>query len=152
MKKSYIILIIVSVLIILFITGYFISQNIYFDNGEIPEESGDEDVVEMIFNDVSENHWASKYILFLTQRKIMFVSGDGYFYPNNSVKIKEFIEILMRVSMGRIDLENMSGDDYINILVANKILEENEISIENFDDDIKALDYINENPCFFLGM
>ena len=43
MKKSYIILIIVSVLIILFITGYFISQNIYFDNGEIPEESGDEE-------------------------------------------------------------------------------------------------------------
>lgn len=136
MRKMHIILIIVSVLIILLIASFFILNYWNMENEDWLYTSGDEPLEEMIFDDVSENHWASEYISYLTQRKIMFCSGDGNFYPDEKVKYGEFIEILLRATMGRIDYENLSGEDFIKILENNKVFKENEIKFEKLNHEI----------------
>lgn len=135
MKKMHIISIIVSVLIILLIAGFFTFKyfNSKYDDFYEPEDNV---IEEMIFNDVSENHWASEYISYLTQREIMFGSGDGNFYPDNKVSLGEFTETLLRATMGRLDFENLSGEDFVNVLEKNKVFNVSEITIEEFGRNI----------------
>ena len=136
MKKIYIILIIVSVLIISLGVGIFIIKYLNVEIEDWEESSGDELIEDMIFSDVSENYWASEYILYLTQRNIMFCDEKERFYPEQKVSYGEFVEILLRCSMGRLDFENLSDKDFIKIMEENKLLRKGEIGVSKFSEYI----------------
>lgn len=130
MRRWQVILIIVSVLIILSIGGFFIYKALNTENEDWLYGSGDEFFEEMIFNDVPKTHWASEYISYLSQREIMFASGDGYFYPDRYVTFEEFLETVLRVSLGKLDIDNLSGEGFIKVLEKNEVFKEGEIGIE----------------------
>lgn len=139
MKKIYVALIIVSVLIIIFVVGFLIYKFMNVENEDWLYSSG-EVVEDMIFADVSREYWASEYILYLSQRDIMSASVDGNFYPDNKVTYIELAEILLRASMGRLDFESLSGDDFLRILEENKIFATNEVTKEKFNMNVTKCD------------
>lgn len=128
MRKMHVILIIVSVLIIFLIIGFFTIKFLNNENEDWLYESGDS--VEMIFDDVSESHWASEYILYLTKREIMGPSGDGKFYPENNVTYGEFFESILRCSTRGIDFDEIQSDDLIKLLERNRVIEKDEIKMD----------------------
>lgn len=136
MNKTHVIIIIVSVLIILSIAGFFLFKYFYVENEDWLNGSGDDSSEGMIFNDVSEDYWASEYISFLVEREIMFASGDGCFYPDENVTFEEFIEIVLRASMGKLDFENLSGEDLIRVLEDRRVFKEDEVTKEAFLKDV----------------
>lgn len=145
MKKMHVALIIVSGLIIITIIGFLVFKYRNIENEEWLYSSG-EIVEDMIFDDVSGEYWASEYILYLTQREIMFPSDDGNFYPDNKVTFIEFVEILLRASMGRMDFNNLSDDDFKNILLQNKLINENELT-----EDILKKNITKKDVAVFLA-
>lgn len=137
MKKTYIILIIVSVLTIVFILGYFIFKN-YNENENDDNwlnSSGDTEI-DTGFNDVSNEYWAKEYILYLTQRDIMFGDASGNFNPENKMSCREFLMALSKASMPMIDYSKISENDLIKILIDKNVIKEDEITNEILDSEV----------------
>lgn len=146
MNKKHVILMIVSVLIILGISLFFVIKNMrendLGDMSWIDEKPAVEDE-ELIFNDVPKSHWASNYIDFLSKREIMTASGDGNFYPDKKVTVEEFIEILALINFNGINSENSSGDNFascLEILEANGVVSKNQFDENNRLENIKKID------------
>lgn len=55
-----------------------------------------EPVPEIKFADVSDSHWAYKYISGLTERNIVSGMGDGMFMPNGSITREAFVTMLVK--------------------------------------------------------
>ncbi len=137
MKKTYTILIIVSVLTIVFVLGYFAFKN-YNENENDDNwlnSSGDIEI-DTGFNDVSNEYWAKEYILYLTQRDIMSGDASGNFNPENKMSCREFLMALSKASMPMIDYSKISENDLIKILIDKKVIKENEITNEILDSEV----------------
>ena len=137
MKKTYTILIIVSVLTIVFVLGYFVIKN--YNGNENDDNwlnsSGDIEI-DTGFNDVSNEHWAKEYILYLTQRDIMSGDSSGNFNPENKMSCREFLIALSKASMPMIDYSKTSENDLIKILTDKNVIKENEITNEILDSEV----------------
>lgn len=137
MKKTYTILIIVSVLTIVFVLGYFAFKN-YNENENDDNwlnSSGDIEI-DTGFNDVSNEYWAKEYILYLTQRDIMSGDASGNFNPENKVSCREFLMVLSKASMPMIDYSKISENDLIKILIDKNVIKEDEITNEILDSEV----------------
>lgn len=137
MKKTYTILIIVSVLTIVFVLGYFAFKN-YNENENDDNwlnSSGDIEI-DTGFNDVSNEYWAKEYILYLTQRDIMSGDASGNFNPENKMSCREFLMALSKASMPMIDYSKISENDLIKILTDKNVIKENEITNEILDSEV----------------
>ena len=137
MKKTYTILIIVSVLTIVFVLGYFAFKN-YNENENDDHwlnSSGDIEI-DTGFNDVSNEYWAKEYILYLTQRDIMSGDASGNFNPENKMSCREFLMALSKASMPMIDYSNISENDLIKILIDKNVIKEDEITNEILDSEV----------------
>lgn len=137
MKKTYTILIIVSVLTIVFVLGYFAFKN-YNENENDDNwlnSSGDIEI-DTGFNDVSNEYWAKEYILYLTQRDIMSGDASGNFNPENKMSCREFLMALSKASMPMIDYSKISENDLIKILIDKNVIKEDEITNEILDSDV----------------
>ena len=137
MKKTYTILIIVSVLTIVFVLGYFAFKN-YNENENDDNwlnSSGDIEI-DTGFNDVSNEYWAKEYILYLTQRDIMSGDASGNFNPENKVSCREFLMALSKASMPMIDYSKISENDVIKILIDKNVIKEDEITNEILDSEV----------------
>lgn len=137
MKKTYTILIIVSVLTIVFVLGYFAFKN-YNENENDDNwlnSSGDIEI-DTGFNDVSNEYWAKEYILYLTQRDIMSGDASGNFNPENKMSCREFLMALSKASMPMIDYSNISENDLIKILIDKNVIKEDEITNEILDSEV----------------
>lgn len=137
MKKTYTILIIVSVLTIVFVLGYFVIKN-YNENENDDNwlnSSGDIEI-DTGFNDVSNEYWAKEYILYLTQRDIMSGDSSGNFNPENKMSCREFLIALSKASMPMIDYSKTSENDLIKILIDKNVIKENEITNEILDSEV----------------
>ena len=137
MKKTYTILIIVSVLTIVFVLGYFAFKN-YNENENDDNwlnSSGDIEI-DTGFNDDSNEYWAKEYILYLTQRDIMFGDSSGNFNPENKMSCREFLMALSKASMPMIDYSNISENDLIKILIDKNVIKEDEITNEILDSEV----------------
>ena len=137
MKKTYTILIIVSVLTIVFVLGYFAFKN-YNENEKDDNwlnSSGDIEI-DTEFNDVSNEYWAKEYILYLTQRDIMSGDSSGNFNPENKMSCREFLIALSKASMPVIDYSETSENDLIKILIDKNVIKENEITNEILDSEV----------------
>lgn len=137
MKKTYTILIIVSVLTIVFVLGYFAFKN-YNENENDDNwlnSSGDIEI-DTGFNDVSNEYWAKEYILYLAQRDIMFGDASGNFNPENKMSCREFLMALSKASMPMIDYSKISENDLIKILIDKNVIKEDEITNEILDSEV----------------
>ena len=137
MKKTYTILIIVSVLTIVFALGYFAFKN-YNENENDDNwlnSSGDIEI-DTGFNDVSNEYWAKEYILYLTQRDIMSGDASGNFNPENKMSCREFLMALSKASMPMIDYSKISENDLIKILIDKNVIKEDEITNEILDSEV----------------
>ncbi len=137
MKKTYTILIIVSVLTIVFVLGYFAFKN-YNENENDDNwlnSSGDIEI-DTGFNDVSNEYWAKEYILYLTQRDIMSGEASGNFNPENKMSCREFLMALSKASMPMIDYSKISENDLIKILIDKNVIKEDEITNEILDSEV----------------
>lgn len=137
MKKTYTILIIVSVLTIVFVLGYFAFKN-YNENENDDNwlnSSGDIEI-DTGFNDVSNEYWAKEYILYLTQRDIMSGDASGNFNPENKMSCREFLMALSKASMPMIDYSKISENDLIKILIDKNVIKEDEIANEILDSEV----------------
>ena len=137
MKKTYTILIIVSVLTIVFVLEYFAFKN-YNENENDDNwlnSSGDIEI-DTGFNDVSNEYWAKEYILYLTQRDIMSGDASGNFNPENKMSCREFLMALSKASMPMIDYSNISENDLIKILIDKNVIKEDEITNEILDSEV----------------
>lgn len=133
MKKMHFILIAIIVIISI-VLGFFLYKNIEIENDDwLNDYPGKQNEVEIVFNDVPKNHEFSEYIKYLTEREIMFPSGDGYFYPEEKVSLGEFSEILLRASMPRLNTQSYVQSDYIKKFEEIGILKEKEINENNFN-------------------
>ena len=137
MKKTYTILIIVSVLTMVFVLGYFVIKNY---NGNEKDDnwlnsSGDIEI-DTGFNDVSNEYWAKEYILYLTQRDIMSGDSSGNFNPENKMSCREFLIALSKASMPMIDYSKTSENDLIKILIDKNVIKEDEITNEILDSEV----------------
>lgn len=137
MKKTYTILMIVSVLTIVFVLGYFAFKN--YNEKENDDNwlnsSGDIEI-DTGFNDVSNEYWAKEYILYLTQRDIMSGDASGNFNPENKVSCREFLMALSKASMPMIDYSKISENDLIKILIDKNVIKEDEITNEILDSEV----------------
>lgn len=137
MKKTYTILIIVSVLTIVFVLGYFAFKN--YNEKENDDNwlnsSGDIEI-DTGFNDVSNEYWAKEYILYLTQRDIMSGDASGNFNPENKMSCREFLMALSKASMPMIDYSKISENDLIKILIDKNVIKEDEITNEILDSEV----------------
>lgn len=136
MKKIYIAIIIVVVMIILAIAGFLICRNLKSENDDWLYNSGDDKTDENICNDVLESDAASKYIEFVLERNIMFTDENDNFYPNENISLIEFLDILAKISFPRMDLENISGDDLVKLFEENGVIKEGEITKEEYDSKV----------------
>lgn len=137
MKKTYTILIIVSVLTIVFALGYFAFKN-YNENENDDNwlnSSGDIEI-DTGFNDVSNEYWAKEYILYLAQRDIMSGDASGNFNPENKMSCREFLMALSKASMPLIDYSKISENDLIKILIDKNVIKEDEITNEILDSEV----------------
>ena len=137
MKKTYTILMIVSVLTIVFVLGYFAFKN-YNENENDDNwlnSSGDIEI-DTGFNDVSNEYWAKEYILYLAQRDIMSGDASGNFNPENKVSCREFLMVLSKASMPMIDYSKISENDLIKILIDKNVIKEDEITNEILDSEV----------------
>ena len=137
MKKTYTILIIVSVLTIVFVLGYFAFKN-YNENENDDNwlnSSGDIEI-DTGFNDVSNEYWAKEYILYLAQRDIMSGDASGNFNPENKMSCREFLIALSKDSMPMINYSKISENDLIKILIDKNVIKENEITNEILDSEV----------------
>ena len=137
MKKTYTILIIVSVLTIVFVLGYFAFKN-YNENENDDNwlnSSGDIEI-DTGFNDVSNEYWAKEYILYLTQRDIMSGDASGNFNPENQMSCREFLIALSKASMPMINYSKISENDLIKILIDKNVIKEDEITNEILDSEV----------------
>lgn len=137
MKKTYTILIIVSVLTIVFVLGYFAFKN-YNENENDDNwlnSSGDIEI-DTGFNDVSNEYWAKEYILYLAQRDIMSGDASGNFNPENKMSCREFLIALSKASMPMINYSKISENDLIKILIDKNVIKENEITNEILDSEV----------------
>lgn len=137
MKKTYTILIIVSVLTIVFVLGYFAFKN-YNENENDDNwlnSSGDIEI-DTGFNDVSNEYWAKEYILYLAQRDIMSGDASGNFNPENKMSCREFLMALSKASMPLIDYSKISENDLIKILIDKNVIKEDEITNEILDSEV----------------
>ena len=137
MKKTYTILIIVSVLTIVFVLGYFAFKN-YNENENDDNwlnSSGDIEI-DTGFNDVSNEYWAKEYILYLAQRDIMSGDASGNFNPENKMSCREFLMVLSKASMPMIDYSKISENDLIKILIDKNVIKEDEITNEILDSEV----------------
>ena len=137
MKKTYTILIIVSVLTIVFVLGYFAFKN-YNENENDDNwlnSSGDIEI-DTGFNDVSNEYWAKEYILYLTQRDIMSGDASGNFNPENKMSCREFLMALSKASMPMINYSKISENDLIKILIDKNVIKEDEITNEILDSEV----------------
>ena len=137
MKKTYTILIIVSVLTIVFVLEYFAFKN-YNENENDDNwlnSSGDIEI-DTGFNDVSNEYWAKEYILYLTQRDIMSGDASGNFNPENKMSCREFLIALSKASMPMIDYSKISENDLIKILIDKNVIKEDEITNEILDSEV----------------
>ena len=137
MKKTYTILIIVSVLTIVFVLGYFAFKN-YNENENDDNwlnSSGDIEI-DTGFNDVSNEYWAKEYILYLAQRDIMSGDASGNFNPENKLSCREFLMALSKASMPMIDYSKISENDLIKILIDKNVIKEDEITNEILDSEV----------------
>ena len=137
MKKMYTILIIVSVLTIVFVLGYFAFKN-YNENENDDNwlnSSGDIEI-DTGFNDVSNEYWAKEYILYLAQRDIMSGDASGNFNPENKMSCREFLMALSKASMPMIDYSKISENDLIKILIDKNVIKEDEITNEILDSEV----------------
>lgn len=124
MRKSYIIIIVVIGLVACLIGGFFIYKN--FSDREYDEiwvdESGNEDFIEYIYNDVPRDYWASEYILYVVQRDIMSVDEENNFYPEENMTMRDFLTVLLKALMPRVDVSKFSDEEFIAFLQDEKIL------------------------------
>ena len=137
MKKTYTILIIVSVLTIVFVLGYFAFKN-YNENENDDNwlnSSGDIEI-DTGFNDISNEYWAKEYILYLAQRDIMSGDASGNFNPENKMSCREFLMALSKASMPMIDYSKISENDLIKILIDKNVIKEDEITNEILDSEV----------------
>ena len=137
MKKTYTILIIVSVLTIVFVLGYFAFKN-YNENENDDNwlnSSGDIEI-DTGFNDVSNEYWAKEYILYLAQRDIMSGDASGNFNPENKMSCREFLMALSKASMPMIDYSKISENDLIKMLIDKNVIKEDEITNEILDSEV----------------
>ena len=137
MKKTYTILMIVSVLTIVFVLGYLAFKN-YNENENDDNwlnSSGDIEI-DTGFNDVSNEYWAKEYILYLAQRDIMSGDASGNFNPENKVSCREFLMALSKASMPMIDYSKISENDLIKILIDKNVIKEDEITNEILDSEV----------------
>ena len=137
MKKTYTILIIVSVLTIVFVLGYFAFKN-YNENENDDNwlnSSGDIEI-DTGFNDVSNEYWAKEYILYLAQRDIMSGDASGNFNPENKMSCREFLMALSKASMPMIDYSKISENDLIKILIDKNVIKEDEMTNEILDSEV----------------
>ena len=137
MKKTYTILIIVSVLTIVFVLGSFAFKN-YNENENDDNwlnSSGDIEI-DTGFNDVSNEYWAKEYISYLTQRDIMSGDASGNFNPENKVSCREFLMALSKASMPMINYSKISENDLIKILIDKNVIKEDEITNEILDSEV----------------
>ena len=137
MKKTYTILMIVSVLTIVFVLGYFAFKN-YNENENDDNwlnSSGDIEI-DTGFNDVSNEYWAKEYILYLAQRDIMSGDASGNFNPENKMSCREFLIALSKASMPMINYSKISENDLIKILIDKNVIKEDEITNEILDSEV----------------
>ena len=137
MKKTYTILMIVSVLTIVFVLGYFAFKN--YNEKENDDNwlnsSGDIEI-DTGFNDVSNEYWAKEYILYLAQRDIMSGDASGNFNPENKMSCREFLMALSKASMPMINYSKISENDLIKILIDKNVIKEDEITNEILDSEV----------------
>ncbi len=93
-------------------------------------------VIDTGFNDVSNEYWAKEYILYLTQRDIMFGDSSGNFNPENKMSCREFLMALSKASMPMIDYSKTSENDLIKILIDKNVIKENEVTNEILDSEV----------------
>ena len=137
MKKTYTILMIVSVLTIVFVFGYFAFKN-YNENENDDNwlnSSGDIEI-DTGFNDVSNEYWAKEYILYLAQRDIMSGDASGNVNPENKMSCREFLIALSKASMPMINYSKISENDLIKILIDKNVIKEDEITNEILDSEV----------------
>ena len=128
---------IVSVLTIVFVFGYFAFKN-YNENENDDNwlnSSGDIEI-DTGFNDVSNEYWAKEYILYLAQRDIMSGDASGNFNPENKMSCREFLIALSKASMPMINYSKISENDLIKILIDKNVIKEDEITNEILDSEV----------------
>lgn len=134
MKKKCIVLLIVSVLTILLVLSYFVFR--YYDMEKSDESwlnSSGEAESDGVFEDVSDTYWAKEYILYLTQRDIMFEDSDGNFNPEKDITCEEFLIMLSKVSMPMIDYTKINVNELTSILKQRNVFYDDELSKEFLD-------------------
>lgn len=154
MKKTYLIITLVIILIAGLIGGIFLYKHLHKEDDGWVDESGDKNNIEYIFSDIPKDYWASDYILYLVQRDIMSVDDNNYFYPEEKMTVKDFLIILLKTLMPRVDVSNLSNQELISFLQEKKLLDKDfkeeglDSSLTNYDIAVltaKADLHIREN-------
>ena len=113
------------ILIILgMILGFFLFKKDNIEDEEWLNSSGDELFEEFIFDDVSMNHWASKYILFVTQRGMM-LNDNNKFNPDEIMNVRDFLKLAIRASMPKYNIDGKSDEELITFLKEQRIIDAN---------------------------
>lgn len=131
MEKKRIVLLIVSVLTALLVLSYFAFRYYEIEKSDDSwlNSSGDTES-DSVFGDVSNTYWAKEYILYLTQRDIMFEDSNGNFNPEKDVTCEEFLIMLSKVSMPMIDYTKSDVNELISILTQRNVFYDDELSKE----------------------
>ncbi|MCT4612987.1 MAG: S-layer homology domain-containing protein [Clostridia bacterium] len=90
-----------------------------------------------IFNDLSETHWASRYINDLVRKDIILGYEDGNFRPENNVSRAEFLTMVVRI-LELDELETAEDDHwFVNQGYYKKVKELNLIREEDYGKDFR---------------
>lgn len=130
--KRYFVIITILLIIIGITIAFLCLNNLDKDNYDWMDTIEDEDIKEDIFADVNEDYWASEFISYLSKREIMSNSGDLNFYPEQFMSLKDFLITVLQISMPRVNIENISNNELIELLKEKEILSE-KFSEENLD-------------------
>ena len=133
MRKTYIV--IISVLIVLLVFGYFFFKKYNENDEDWLNDSGNVEI-DSVFNDVSDEYWAKEYIFYLTQRDIMYGDLSGNFNPEREMSCREFLLTLSKASMPMIDYSTISENELIKILMDKNVVSESEVTNEILDSKV----------------
>jgi len=105
-------------------------------NIEIPKCSEKYDFQDTLspYNDITKNHWAFNYVMYLTEKKSISGYADGSFKPDRNISRAELLKIVLNAYKGDInyvdynkEFTDVSNSDwfskYVNYGIRNNIIE-----------------------------
>lgn len=100
------------------------------------------------FSDVASNHWASEYIIKLSDSGVINGYPDGTFKPDTTLTKGAFLKLIITASLDGIDFTQVTGDfdhwaaPYVKIAENYGVLEKGDITKENIDEPMSRIDVI----------